>query len=126
LGGKKVIMKREALYIRIPPVGDGTFDYIKSSGANPEAIARKAGLKYHAGKEKINYVPWENFCTFYELTAEALNDPYFGIKWAINMLQDLRNMGPLMYVGSLAKNIRHVLKLLIEVVLIDWTVSRLT
>ena len=107
-------MKREDLYIRVPSKKDGTYDFIRKLGGNPETIARAAGFKSISAKDKIRYVPWEDLCRFFELTAKTLDDPYFGLKWAMEIPEDLRNMGPTLYLGSIAKNMRHLLDMLMS------------
>ena len=106
-------MKRKDLYIRYPSKKDGTYDFIKKMGGDPEEIARVADLALPDTKDKIRYIPWSNLCHFFELTAKELNDPYFGLKWALNIPQDLRNTGPTLYLGSIARNMRHLLNMLL-------------
>jgi len=105
-------MKREDLYIRMPSKKDGTHEFIKKLGGDPEAVARRAGLEYFSTQTNIRYVPWTNFCRFFELSAQELDDPYFGLKWAMNIPKDLRNIGPAIYMGTIAKNMRHLLAML--------------
>lgn len=105
-------MKRENLYIRYPSKKDGTYDFIKKLGGSPEEIARIAGLAQPDTHTKIRYIPWANLCHFFELTAQSLNDPYFGLKWAMNIPEDLRNLGPILYLGTTATNLRHFVNIL--------------
>ena len=106
-------MKREDLYIRIPSKKDGTYEFIKKLGGNPEAIARAAGYKPLSTNDKIRYVPWKDLCRFFELTAETLDEHYFGLKWAMNIPEDLRNLGPALYINSVSRNLRHLLEILL-------------
>lgn len=108
-------MKRENLYIRVPPQKtDGTYDFIKSLGGDPEKIARAANMYINANNSEIRYHPWKNLCRFFELTAEDLEDPYFGLKWALNIPSDLRNIGPTIFLGTIADNLRHFVETFIK------------
>jgi len=108
-------MKRENLYIRVPPQKtDGTYDFIKSLGGDPEKIACESHMDKHADNNEIQYHPWEDLCHFFELTAKDLNDPYFGLKWALNIPSDLRNIGPTIFLGTIADNLRHFVETFIK------------
>ena len=106
-------MKREGLYIRVPSKKDGTYDFIKTLGGDPEAIARAAGFKPPSAKDKIRFVPWADLCRFFELAAETLDEPYFGLKWAMSIPEDLRNIGPTIYMKLISKNLRHFIDMML-------------
>lgn len=108
-------MNRESLYIRVPPQRtDGTYDFITSLGGDPEKIARASNMNTDANNNEIRYHPWENLCRFFELTAEELDEPYFGLKWALNIPSDLRNIGPTIFLGTIADNLRHFVETFIK------------
>lgn len=107
-------MKREGLYTRGHPQHDGTYDFIKSLGGNPYSIAQKAGLNDTPSKAFINYMPWENLCNFFEISAKDLNEADFGLKWAHHIPEDLRNTGPTLFLASKASNIRHLIAMLLD------------
>ena len=107
-------MSEEYLYIRASNNNPGFKKFIESLGGNPTALLRKLyGDKVDA-QEKLNFVPWSTTIALYEGSSKDLNEPFFGMKWAMAMPKDFRNSGPNVFFASISKNIEQFAELAIE------------
>ena len=106
-------MRREGLYCRSIAL-DGLFEFVKKKGGDPLAFAAEAGLDPNFQSKEIDFIPWNVACNYLELCAERLNAPAFGIEWAYDLPEDARNSGPVLLAGSLKRNLKEALKLMVS------------
>ena len=99
-------MKREDLYLRSFLENDELQTFIEGLGGNYDALMKEAGLPTSAPPGKIQFSRWNPVCRLFELCAAELNEPSFGLKWARAQPQDMRASGPMVFIGSISKNIR--------------------
>lgn len=107
-------MRREDLYVRSPLEFEGFDTFIETLGGNPRVLMRQAKLDSRDSNSKIHFIPWAAHCRYFELAAEALNEPYLGLKWAFEMPKDYRTSGPTLLLGSLASDLRHFLEMVVS------------
>ena len=107
-------MKRENLYVRSSLENDGFDKFIASLGGHPKAIMQRAEIQNSPSKNKVHFIPWSSLVNYYEFAAKDLNDPYLGLKWAFEMPKDYRAGGPIIFLATIALNMRHLLDMLIE------------
>lgn len=106
-------MRREKLYVR-SVVADGLSEFIKSQGGIPQSIANSVDLKTVFQKENSAFISWVSICNIYEAAAEHLNDPYFGLKYALAQPDDFRTSGPNILLAMAVKDLREFLGLAVE------------
>lgn len=106
-------MKLEDLYTRESPDNVDVNYFLESLGGDSASVMRRAGLSHLAGK-KLKYSPWAACCRYFELAAQESGDPYFGINFALNAPAEHTAGGPMVFLGSIASNLRHFLDIAVE------------
>jgi len=106
-------MPREALFVR-SIVFVGLPEFIEKLGGNPEALFLKAGLNPPHIQKGITFASWPKACKLLELAADELNEPQFGIKWALEISDDFENTGPMVFLASLIPDVRTFLDMAIQ------------
>jgi len=90
-------MKADALYTRSVALA-GLPEFIEELGGAPEGLFERVGLDIAHASSSEHFVSWSKMCTLLELTAEELDEPSFGIKWAHHVPKDFLNLSwPLVY-----------------------------
>ena len=107
-------MLEEYLYIRSSNNNPGFKNFIESLGGNPTALLRELYGEKMDAQEKLNFVPWSTVISLYENYSTELDEPAFGIKWAMAMPKDFRNAGPNVFFLSISNNLEQFAKLAIE------------
>lgn len=107
-------MRRDFFYCRASLGGTDFASFLKDIGANPSTVAEYLNLEQFPEKNEMAFMPWSDFCDFYEACANNLEEPYFGLKLALAMPKDLRHAGPFSYLISIASDVRNFIELGIE------------
>ena len=76
-------------------------------------MAEAAGLDYSAKVSGFHLLDWSRVCHYFELGAEMCDEPAFGLLAAMNTPEDLRNIGPIAFMGFVTDNLRSLLKILL-------------
>jgi len=106
-------MPRDTLFVR-SIVFEGLPEFIQKLGGNPEALFLKAGLNPPHIQKGITFASWPKACMLLELAAEELNEPQFGVKWALEISDDFENTGPMVFLASLIPDVRTFLEMAIQ------------
>ena len=108
-------MKREDLFSRTSKT-EAFEEFIKGRGGDPKAIFAEAGFK--SLTNQISCVRWQDLCHVYELCAQRLNDPYFGLRFASSRANNSNwqdaGAGPVFWLSAFAPNLLSLFDLLIE------------
>ncbi|WP_371397117.1 helix-turn-helix domain-containing protein [Fretibacter rubidus] len=86
--------------------------FIDELGGDSDLLLREAYSERLESKEKLNFIPWSAMVQLYDTTASDLNEPYFGMRWALALPRDFRNGGPSMFLFSISKTMEHFLNLM--------------
>lgn len=80
---------------------------LRAASIEPRALLKKSGITKAQIEEESGWITYEAHATLLEVSAEALNDPYFGINAAKRM--EPREIGALAYVGLASKTLGDAL-----------------
>jgi AraC-like DNA-binding protein len=106
-------MRQEKLYVRSGQDDDGARDFIRSLGGDPDRMAAVAGLDYSVEDSGVHLLDWSRVCHYFELGAEMCNEPNFGLIASMNTPDDLRNIGPIAFMGFVTDNLRSLIDILL-------------
>jgi len=81
---------REKLYIRSTLNYNGFLDYAESKGCKTSSLRADLGLGPEAYNKRVNIVPWNAICTFYERAAIEADDPNLGLRYALEAKADFK------------------------------------
>lgn len=84
---------RPTTYIRSCALS-GFADIVRSAGGDPLKLVREAGIDPALLNDLDKLVSWPSLCTLYELAAQELNRPNFGIEWSLSIPSHFPNVGP--------------------------------
>ena len=107
-------MKREDLYVRSYMHEDGILTFIESLGGDITYLLQKSGFDTEKVYKNIDFDHWEHVCALFENTVKTLEEPYFGLKWAIKAPSDYRQLGPSVLAVNLVNNLRQALDVFID------------
>ena len=106
-------MRHEKLYVRSGQDDDGAREFIQSLGGDPDKMAELADLDYSAKASDVPLLDWGRVCHYFELGAQMCDDPDFGLKAALSMPDDFRNIGPIAFMAFVTDNLRSLIKILL-------------
>lgn len=106
-------MQRETLYLRSIAL-NGLPEFIEKLGGDSAALFLEVGLNPSDAKDGDKFISWPKACDLLELAAKKLNEPQFGIKWALNLPDDFQNSGPMVFIARLVPDVRGFLDLALK------------
>lgn len=106
-------MKREALYVR-SIVLTGLWEYFESRGGKVSQLGALAKLDMRNHEAKTPFCSWQLVCDLFEKMAQVLDDPYFGLKSAMESSDDFRASGPNILLAISVRDVREFLDLAIK------------
>ena len=101
------------LYWRITPPDDRDY-LVKKHGEEIARVWDRVDRNHTPEEEKMGYVSWTEVCKAHELSSKVLNDPFFGLKTALEHREDFSNAGPLVFILNRSKNMRHFADMFIK------------
>lgn len=103
-------MRRQRLYIRSTLNYNGFPEFAESLGCNITALREELDLGPEAFNRRVNIVSWNAICTLYERAASNIGDPILGLRCALEARPDFSGIGPVIYMGAVASDVRAFLK----------------
>ena len=103
-------MARQRLYIRSTLNYNGFLEFTEKLGCNISLLRQELGLGDETFNRRVNIVPWNAICTLYERAASDIGDPTLGLRYALEAKPDFSGIGPVIYMGAVASNVRDFLK----------------
>jgi len=103
-------MQSETLYLRSVAL-KGLPEFIEKLGGDYKAIFSQVGLDPERLMRGDTVVSWIKACNVLELAAKELNEPQFGLKWALDIPQDIQNSGPMYLLAGLCPDVRSFVQL---------------
>ena len=86
-------------------------DFILELGGNPAALFLQAGLSPADVLNGDNFISWPAACTLLEIAADSLQEPQFGLQWALELPDDFQNSGPLAFLALITPDVRSFMEL---------------
>jgi len=106
-------MPRESLFVRSIAF-EGLPEFIEKLGGDLAALFLKAGLNSPHIQTGNLFTSWPKACNLLELAADELNEPQFGIKWALELPDDFTNSGPIVFLANLMPDVRTFLDMALK------------
>jgi len=90
-------------------------DYlVKKHGEEMARVWDRVDRNHTPEEERIGYVSWTEVCKAHELSSKVLNDPFWGLKLALEHREDFSKAGPLVFILNRSKNMRHFADMFIK------------
>lgn len=105
-------MNSKDLYLLYTMETDGFPEYMESLGADSERWLKDVGIDRSITRSGISFVSWNAVCDLFERGAKDLDEPQFGLKWAMSAPEDYNNTGASVFLGSIRTDLRETVKIL--------------